>query len=133
MEIAGIARAYEAEAPFFRHAKVSDDSNTDYEFVLHALNWLHDNAGMQPEYLVLLRPSTPSRNVAHIDAAIERILKDDRATALRSMHEIPEPAHKTYEVEEGYLWCICAQSFGIKAANQPRQKYSKNISSEWVC
>jgi N-acylneuraminate cytidylyltransferase len=122
---ANIAREYGAETPFIRPAELSADSSGDYEWIKHALDWIEDNDGYQPEYLVHLRPTTPLREVSYIDGAIERIKKDNDATALRSMHEMSETAYKTLEIEGGYLKCICSGSFDIDAANLPRQTYEK--------
>ncbi|MBT3878882.1 MAG: acylneuraminate cytidylyltransferase family protein [Candidatus Scalindua sp.] len=122
---AEIAREHGAETPFLRPAELSSDSSTDYDVIKHLLDWMRVNEGYQPKYLVYLRPVTPLRDVTYIKAAIERIRKDDDATALRSMHEMPETAYKTLEIEGGYLKCICSGSFDIDAANLPRQIYEK--------
>jgi N-acylneuraminate cytidylyltransferase len=122
---AEIALEYGAETPFLRPAELSVDSCTDYDVLKHTLDWLQVNEGFQPEYLVYLRPVTPLRDITIIKSAIERIKMDNDATALRSMHEMPETAYKTLEIEGGYLKCICSGSFDIDAANLPRQTYEK--------
>ena len=122
---AKIASEYGAETPFLRPAELSVDSSTDYDVLKHTLDWLQVNEGFQPEYLVYLRPVTPLRDITIIKSAIERIKMDNDATALRSIHEMPETAYKTLEIEGGYLKCICSGSFDIDAANLPRQTYEK--------
>lgn len=126
---ADIAREYGAETPFMRPAKFSADSSGDYEWVKHALDWLEDNDGYQPEYLVHLRPTTPLREVSYVDAAIDSIVKNDSATALRSVHEMSETAYKTLEIEGGFLRCICSGSFDIDSANRPRQEFKKTYDA----
>lgn len=120
---AKIARDYGAEVPFLRPDEISRDSSGDYEFIKHALDWLQDNEGYQPEYLVHLRPSTPFREVCYIESAIEAIKKDKKATALRSLHEMPQSAYKTFEIEGGYMKTVCRDSFDIETANRPRQMF----------
>jgi len=122
---ANLAREYGAEVPFLRPAEISGDSSGDYGWVRHALDWLQDNEGDQPEYLVNLRPTTPFREVTHIKAAIEYIVQSDNATALRSAHEMSQTSYKTLEVEGNYFRCICSGSFDIEAANRPRQEFRK--------
>lgn len=122
---ANIAREYGAEVPFLRPAKISGDSSTDYEFIKHVLDWLQENEGYQPKYLVHLRPTTPLRDPACIEKSIERIHHDNYATALRSVHEMSETAYKTVEIDRDYLKCICSGSFDLDAANQPRQVFPK--------
>jgi len=122
---AKIAREYGAEVPFLRPPEISGDNNTDYEWIKHALDWMQDKEGSQPDYLVNLRPTTPLREVSYIDAAIDRIKKADHATALRSVHEMPESAYKTVEIENGHLKCICTESYDMDIVNLPRQGYPK--------
>lgn len=122
---ASIAREYGAEVPFLRPVEISGDVSSDYEFIKHALDWMKENEGYQPKYLVHLRPTTPMREPRYIDVAIERMRQDDGATALRSIHEMSETAYKTVEIDRNYLKCICSGSFDLDAANQPRQVFPK--------
>ncbi len=45
-EIAAVARAHGAEAPFLRPAEISTDHSLDVEFHHHALEWLRDMKGI---------------------------------------------------------------------------------------
>ena len=122
---ANIAREYGAEVPFLRPEEISGDASSDYEFIRHALDWMKSNEGYQPQYLVLLRPTTPLREPRYIDEAIKRLLHDDDATALRSVHEMSESTYKTFEINEDYLNCVCTGSWDVEAAGRPRQEYKK--------
>ena len=120
-----IAREYGAEVPFLRPVEISGDVSSDYEFIKHALDWMKENEGYQPEYLVHLRPTTPLREPRYIEAAIEQMKQDEGATALRSVHEMSESTYKTFEIETGFLKCVCTKSWDIEAVGRPRQKYKK--------
>lgn len=122
---ANIARKYSAEVPFLRPPEISGDNSTDYDFIKHALDWMQNNEGYLPKYLVHLRPTTPLREPTCIEEAIERICHDNYATALRSVHEMSETAYKTVEIDRDYLKCICSGSFDLDAANQTRQVFPK--------
>ena len=102
-EIADISGAYGAEAPFLRPAELARDSSTDVEFIRHALDWFQDHEHLQPELLVHLRPTTPLRESALIDSAIDLIASHDEATSLRSAHQVAEPPEKMFRVEDGFL------------------------------
>ena len=121
---AEIAREYGAEVPFLRPTAISGDTSSDYEFVKNALDWLESNDGHQPDYLVHLRPTTPLRDPVHIDKAVGQIESDVNATALRSVHEMAESTYKTFEIENGFLKCVCTGSRNIEAAGGARQGYS---------
>ncbi len=124
-----IARDYGAEVPFLRPDEISLDSSGDYEFIKHTLDWLQDNEGYLPEFLVHLRPTTPFREVCYIESAIEAIKKDKQATALRSVHEMPESAYKTFEIEDGYMKPVFSGIFDIEASNRPRQMFKKTYDA----
>ena len=126
---AAIAREYGAEVPFLRPSIISTDTSPDYQFVRHALDWLRDNEGTQPEYLVHLRPTTPLREVRYVESAIETIKENRNATAMRSVHEMSESAYKMFEVEGGYLKRVGVDSFDLDAANDPRQTFRKTYQA----
>jgi len=120
-EYADIAKDYGAEVPFLRPAVIAGDNSGDYDFFQHAINWLQENEGYRPEFLVHLRPTTPFREARYIEGAIEAIKKDTTATALRSLHEMSESAYKTFEIENAYMKSVFLGSFDIEASNLPRQ------------
>ena len=128
-EYASIARTYGAEVPFLRPGKISGDASTDYDFVRHLLDWLQCNERNIPKYLVHLRPTTPLREEKIIDAAINRMKKSDSATALRSVHEMPESAYKAFEIEGDYLKSIGSNLFDLDAFNKPRQSFNKTYQA----
>jgi CMP-N,N'-diacetyllegionaminic acid synthase len=111
------------EAPFLRPAEISGDRSTDYDFVVHALDWVGADGG-EPDYIVHIRPTTPFRDPTLIDDAIRLFQNSSRATALRSVHEMPESAYKTFEVAaEGQLKRVGSDSTALDAANNARQQF----------
>lgn len=90
-EIAETARAYGAEVPFLRPPELAQDASTSFDVAAHALRWLAENGGPEPEYLLLLQPTSPLRASADIDAAIE-LARARQADALLSVCEAsPHP------------------------------------------
>jgi CMP-N-acetylneuraminic acid synthetase len=84
-EIALIARRYGADTPFLRPLELSQDHTADLPVFQHALDWLDQHEGYQPEIVVQLRPTSPFRRVAHIDQAIYRLLERPEADSVRAM------------------------------------------------
>jgi CMP-N,N'-diacetyllegionaminic acid synthase len=112
-----------AEAPFLRPPEISGDRSTDHDFIVHALDWLAANGG-EPELVVHIRPTTPFRDPALIDQAIEAFRGESQATALRSVHEMSESAYKTFEISEGgMLKRLGADNTELDAANNARQQF----------
>ena len=122
-EYADVAIKLGAEAPFLRPIEFAGDRSTDFEFVLHALDWFANHGG-EPNYLVHMRPTTPYRAPEVIDQAIEAFQRQTKATALRSVHEMPESAYKTFEISlAGQLKLLGSDSTALDAANNARQQF----------
>jgi CMP-N,N'-diacetyllegionaminic acid synthase len=125
-EIAEVARKYGAETPFLRPAELAQDNSRDRDFVMHLLNWLQENEGGVPDYLVHLRPTTPLRAPAIVDDAILAMLADPAATSLRSAHEAPETPFKWFTKNaQGYFQTFAAADAPPGFANWPRQMLPK--------
>jgi N-acylneuraminate cytidylyltransferase len=84
-EIAAISRSFGAQVPFLRPPALSQDDTPDLPVFQHALEWLAENEGYQPEILVHLRPTSPFRRVWHIDQAVNRLLERPEADAVRTV------------------------------------------------
>lgn len=121
-EIAKVAKEYGAEVPFLRPKEISGDRSLDIEFHIHALQWLEENEGYRPDYVLNLRPTPPARKAETIDAAITHFMAHPEADSLRSVHLASESPFK--------MWCIAKDGFMASVAkidgvrepyNQPRQ------------
>lgn len=122
-EIAEISRYYGAEVPFMRPAEFSTDTAGDLEVFKHAIEWLEINENYEPEYLVHLRPTTPLRDPELVDKGIEEILKNQDATSLRSGHQLREPPHKCFVLENGFFVGLFPEDKRPDYANLPRQSF----------
>lgn len=122
-EIAYIARQNGAEVPFLRPAEISRDFSLDVEFHRHALEWLQAEEKYEPDMVVNLRPTPPSRSSMVIDSAIETFFSHAEADSLRSVHLATESPFKMWFInDEGYMNPVAHQPNLHEAYNQPRQK-----------
>ncbi len=121
-QYAKISRSFGAEVPFIRPKSISGDSSTDLEFLLHAIDLFDVNEGYKPEFLALLRPTTPLRESKIIDKAIQTFSGSD-FTALRSVHKMSQSSYKTFEIEGERIKQLCNFGFDIEGANSPRQGF----------
>ncbi|MBO6538832.1 MAG: acylneuraminate cytidylyltransferase family protein [Rhizobiaceae bacterium] len=91
-EIADIAVAHGAEVPFLRPDEISV-SSTAIEPVMHHLSeWLRLNEGANAEALVLLFPTSPLRQVEHIEDAVD-LFRRSEVDSVVTVNE--SPAHYT--------------------------------------
>lgn len=123
-EYAAIAREYGAETPFLRPAEFATDTALDLDVFRHALTWLKENEGYEPDIIVQLRPTDPYRDPAEIDKMIEIMLEDDTVDAVRSIKENEVVPHKMwYLKDDGEIEPILKDI--PEAYNMPRQELPK--------
>jgi CMP-N-acetylneuraminic acid synthetase len=91
-EIASVGREFGVEVPFMRPAELARDTSGSLEMAMHALDWAAREPAGEPEYLLILQPTSPLRVSADIDAAIELAL-ERRAEAVVGVRETFSPAH----------------------------------------
>ena len=74
-EIADEARRHGAEAPFLRPAELASDHAGMVPVLQHAVRWLESAAGVRPDFVVTLQPTSPFRTGAEIDRTIDRVIE----------------------------------------------------------
>jgi len=122
-KIAKIAEYFGAKAPFLRPKRISADKSPDIDFVKHAMTWIKEREGAYPDYIVHLRPTTPLRNPKVIDEAIEKIIKNKKATSLRSAHEMKEPPNKMFCIKNNFFTGLFPNDKRKEYHNLPRQSF----------
>lgn len=122
-KFAAVARRYGAEVPFLRPAEYAQDNSLDIEVFRHALAWLEKQEEYMPNLVVHLRPTTPLREPAVVDRAIDEIFSDENATALRSAHESEYTAYKLFRKKGDYINFFGQGDFAEHEEyyNRPRQ------------
>ena len=127
--IADVARQYGCEVPFLRPAEFAQDLSTDVEFLLHALDFLREKEGYNPEIVLRLPPTSPLRTATHIDEGIEKLIATPDADAVRPICEAPKHPYKLWKItkDKKFLEPFLPESFtGFhEAYNLPRQLFPK--------
>ena len=122
-DIAIIGEKYGASVPFLRPKEIAQDNSLDIEFFQHYLNYLQNKSLKIPDLIVHLRPTTPLREIKVIDEAVEYMMKNNEATALRSMHKTHLTPYKMFKMNGGYAIPFLNYE-GIKEFyNLPRQVF----------
>lgn len=94
-EILKVAKEFGAEVPFKRPAELAQDDTPGIEPVLHALEHF-----LEYDYVVLLQPTSPLRNVEDIDGAI--ILCDkEKASSCVSVTESSKSPFWMFNIDVG--------------------------------
>ena len=87
-EIKKISIKYGAEVPFIRPKAISGDKTPMKPVIKHTLEKLKIKEKYKPYLIMILQPTSPLRNVMHIEKAIELISLYD-SDSLVSVTEIP--------------------------------------------
>ena len=95
-EIAAVAREYGAETPFLRPAELAQDHTTDLPVFEHAIQWLHEKEGYQPEIVIQLRPTSPIRPKNCVDDSVNILLEHTDADCVRGVVPAGQNPHKMW-------------------------------------
>lgn len=93
-EIIQVAREWGCDAPFKRPAEFAQDNTSGIAPVIHAINQLHGY-----EYVVLLQPTSPLRNVDDIDGCIKLCIRQERDFCI-SLCKSDKPPTWMYHLNE---------------------------------
>lgn len=103
-EIAEISRSFGAEVPFIRPKELAEDHVLDLPVFVHALKWLKDEEGFDPEIVIHLRPTAPYRKPEWIDEAVKLLLEHPEADSVRSVSEPDKHPYRIFELDShGFL------------------------------
>jgi CMP-N,N'-diacetyllegionaminic acid synthase len=103
-EIAEVARKAGAEVPFLRPEELAGDTVLDFPVFHHALTWLEDTEQYRPRIVVHLRPTTPVREPAWIDGAVEALESCPDADSVRSVSQPHQHPYRMFSIDgDGFL------------------------------
>lgn len=103
-EAAQIARALGCEVPFMRPAALSADDTPHLPVMQHALAWMRHQEGYQPDWVMILMPTSPLRQPRHIVEAIA-LAQSSGADSVVSVDEMPAHYHPMRALTiDGHGW-----------------------------
>lgn len=121
---ADIAREYGAEVPFIRPAEYATDTSLDIDVFRHALLFLKENEGYEPELVVQLRPTYPIRRISDIEAMVKYMREHPDVDSMRCIAPAKEVAYKMwFKDDDGMLSPIMKDI--PECYNMPRQQLPK--------
>lgn len=100
-EIAEAGRRLDIEVPFLRPAELATDNSASIDVCRHAVEWLEKNENYQPDFVMLLQPTSPLRIASDIRRSVELAV----ATQANSVVSV-------YEVHHHPLWMKVLDSEG---------------------
>jgi len=88
-QIADVAICYGACVPFIRPNNLSGDDATIFDVVKHAIEYMR-KSGKYYKYILLLQPTSPLRESAHIDDSVD-FFNENNADGIISVSEVEHP------------------------------------------
>lgn len=101
-EITAIAKKQGAEI-IKRPKKFAQDNTPDLPVFEHALKYLKKNGGYVADIIVHLRPTSPLKTSQHIDEAIEILINNKTADAVKSVCEPIQNPFRMWIIKNKYL------------------------------
>lgn len=121
---ADIAREYGAEVPFLRPKEYATDTSLDIDVFLHALSFLKEKEGYEPELVVQLRPTYPIRSIRDIENMVQYMKEHKDVDSMRCIAPAKEIPYKMwFQDEKGMLSPVMTEI--PECYNMPRQQLPK--------
>jgi N-acylneuraminate cytidylyltransferase len=103
-EIAETAERGGRRRLFCGPAQFAQDDTTDLPVFEHALKWLRENEGYQPEIVIQLRPTSPIRPIGLLDEAVKTLIEHPEADCVRGVVPSGQNPFKMWRINrEGQL------------------------------
>lgn len=102
--IAHVSKDFGAEVPFMRPVDLALDHVLDFPVIRHTLNYLKKIEKSQPEIIVYLRPTMPTRTSHEIDEVVNLLLQKEKTDCIRTTRPVPYPPFWMKKINSsGYL------------------------------
>lgn len=124
-KIKAIVEKYGINVPFLRPKKYAQNLSRDIEFVNHALLEFNRKK-IVFKYCLILRPTSPIRNVKNIHSAYKILKKNVKATSIRAVTHPKNNPFKTWMLNKGFLKPILKSKIH-EHFNAPRQILPKTL------
>ncbi|MBI2011716.1 acylneuraminate cytidylyltransferase family protein [Candidatus Daviesbacteria bacterium] len=98
-EFAKIGRIYGAETPFLRPLELATDEADDISYLTHAVSYLEKNENWKPDIILRLPATSPFCSSESIDACIQILLDDPKASSARTIKKTPKHPFKQWKIE----------------------------------
>ena len=119
IEIKNVALEYGALV-IDRPKELARDNTLDIDAMRHVVEYLNSD-----DDIIHLRATTPMVDGSVLDSAIEYFIENEDCTALRSAHEAPETAYKSFKKNDKYWGGLFDDQLDGEYYNLPRQQLPK--------
>ena len=119
-EIASISKNYGAEVPFIRPKELSTDEASMVPVLQHAVDFIEKEDNTIIDWILLLQPTDPLREVTDIENSIKLALEDDCDSVISVERVFAHHPILMKKIEKNRLFPYTIE----ETEGTPRQKYS---------
>jgi CMP-N,N'-diacetyllegionaminic acid synthase len=102
-EIAQIGRECGAEVPFLRPDHLATDTAHPTDVLKHALSFLKEQDGYQPDIVVTLQPTSPLRLPQHINEVVTKLQENSELDSVITVSEVELPPFWIFRPKDSLL------------------------------
>ncbi len=129
-EIAEVGKKWGAQVPFMRPPELAQDTTPTLPVLQHAITWLKEQEGYEPDAAMILQPTSPFRTSEHLKGAVE-LFERTGSDSVVSVVEIPGNynPHWAFKVDDDFratLYLGGAIKTRIKRRQDLPKAYSPN-------
>jgi CMP-N-acetylneuraminic acid synthetase len=129
IKYAKMAKKAGANYIVMRPREFSKDQTSDFKTINYIIKKIQN---LNYDYIAHMRPTTPLRKTTDVDKALNFFLKSNY-NSLRSVHEMPESAYKSFEISKNNnLKTLSNSKNSIESLNKPRQSFKKTYVGNGV-
>lgn len=100
-EIRDISLDYGAEVPFLRPKELAQDNTSSVDTIVDVIMKIKDIENLEYDFILLLQPTSPLREVKHIDESIELLINNsDKYDAVISVTELEHPVFWNRKIDD---------------------------------
>ena len=125
-EIAAVGRKLGMEVPFMRPPELSEDDTPMLPVLQHAIMFLGERRWI-PDYIAILQPSAPFRNIEHLREAY-KIISESGCDSVVSVEKVPDhfSPHYAMKIVEGRLENFIPEGEYITRRQDVEMAYTRN-------
>tara|TARA_B100000900_G_scaffold97411_1_gene80460 strand:- start:14768 stop:15472 length:705 start_codon:yes stop_codon:yes gene_type:complete len=116
-KIKNIALKYNVSVPFLRPEKISNDNSSDYELIIHAINF-YKKKNIFFDYVLLLQPTSPLRTSEDIDKLVKYAMTNNLKTLVSFAKVKSEHPNFLFKVKNGKILRYSKQKKSIDTIRQ---------------
>ena len=104
LQIAEVAKTYGAKVPFIRPKFLSKDTTPTFDVIEHAVQYYKSELKKEFDYIVLLEPTSPLREIEDIDNSIKKLINSNAQSIVGiSKTESQNPSFLVLKNAESYI------------------------------